>query len=343
MLEYLLEMDEENFKNEFELKKEPCFCGKGNIYKVSRYGLNKIGKKYYFDNFDEIKKITCEFCKDNYNNLKLVIRTLDNIIELEDRLCDYKFDNEYKKYNLELIERKNKKIKEYNLAKAKLDKYKIGELPSVHFNKHKWAEYFVQNNLTHFNEEECYKKVFYGSDKIGLDIFLKTTEITMDEYNILLRSKTLFLENDRIQKIKDKILENKYLLLQNYEFVQVLLENKDEIKFNGYKKILEQLAGECEEIRKKREKSKYDMLGIEEPEVNKETYLKEDIAFYIEEALTYVLNKFSNNKEVITNILENKNIFINEYICNTLGEEFIEKDYEDEFDDLDEEDELGNE
>ena len=340
MLDILLDLDEKNFKYEFELKKEPCFCGKGYIYKVSRYGLNRIGNKYYFDNFEEIKKITCEFCKDNYNNLKLVIGTLDNIIKLEERLYDYKFDNEYISHNLELIEMKKKKIQEYNTVKTKLEKYKIIDLPSVHFNKHKWAEYFVKNNLTKFNEEECYKKVFYGSDKIGLDIFLKTVGIKMEEYNIILRNKHLSLKDDRIHRIEEEILDNKYLLLQNYEFVEILLENKKEIKFNGYRKILEQLAGEYEEIKKMKQLN-MDMIDI--GDVSDESYSKEDVAFYIEDALTYFFYKFSDDKRLMPNTIDDKKSFINEYICDTLGEEYIEKYYEDEYDDWDEYDEVEDE
>ena len=338
MREYLLESDIEKLKYDFELKKEQCFCGEGYIYKVERCGFTKRGNRYWFDEFDEIKEITCDFCRNNYNELETIKSIIRDIRYLEDRLHNYYYDQKYENHNMELIEEKNKLLDKYNLVKTKLDKFNITNLPSFRLTKHQWAEYFVENNLTELNEKECFKQVFYGANKVGLDIFLDTVGITIEDYNAFLRGKSLSLEDDRIQRLKNEILDKKYYLLQHEEFVQAILDNKDEIKDFNYIEVLEKLAEESEEIREHRNKQVEefldDILGYSEADVfTDDVYSKSDIAFYVEESLNYVLNKFADSNHPIPSNPENKKTFIKEYICEVLGEEYTQEDYEYDFDD----------
>lgn len=43
-------------------------------------------------------------------------------------------------------------------------------LPRHTLTKYKWAAYFVKHGIMELNEQECYKQVFYGFDKVGLDM-----------------------------------------------------------------------------------------------------------------------------------------------------------------------------
>lgn len=108
MKEYLLELNIEKLKYDFELKKEQCFCGEGSIYKVQRYGFTKNGNRYWIDEFDEIKEITCDFCRNNYDELETIKSIIRDICYLEDRLYNYYYNHKFEKHNIELIEEKNK-------------------------------------------------------------------------------------------------------------------------------------------------------------------------------------------------------------------------------------------
>lgn len=181
-------------------------------------------------------------------------------------------------------------------------------MSSFSFTKHQWAEYFVENNLTELNEKECFRQVFYGSNKVGLDIFLDIVGITLEDYGAFLRGESLALEGDRIQRIKNEILDKKNYLLQHEEFIQLLLDHKDEIKDFNYIKVLEKLAEESEKIKKYRSKEVEAFLDDSLDYSEDDIYSKSDIAFYIEESLDYVLNKFVDiNQENKKNLL--KNIF----------------------------------
>ncbi|MBO3444111.1 hypothetical protein [Clostridium sp. CCUG 7971] len=334
MKEYLLESDIEKLKYDFELKKEQCFCGEGYIYKVERCGFTKKGNRYGVDEFEEIKEITCDFCRNNYYELETIKSTIRDIHHLEDMLYNYYYDQKCKNHNMELIEEKNTLLEKYHLVKAKLDKLNITDLPSSLFTKRQWARYFVENNLTELNEKECFKQVFYGANKFGLDIFLNTVGITIEDYIAFSRAKLLSLEGDRIQRLKNEILDKKNYLLQHEAFVQVILDNKDEIKDFNYIKILEKLAEESEAIREHRNKQVEEFLDDSLDYHEDDIYLKSDIAFYVEDALDYVLNKFEDSNNSILRNQENKRTFIKEYICEVLGEEYTQEDYEYDFDDV---------
>lgn len=66
-----------------------------DIYKVERYEFTKSDNKYLIDVFEEIKEITCDFCKDNYHKLETIKSTIRDVYHLEDRLYNYYYDQEY--------------------------------------------------------------------------------------------------------------------------------------------------------------------------------------------------------------------------------------------------------
>lgn len=340
--DYILDSDLRGLKYDFELIKEECFCRKGFIYKVKRYGLNERDNGYYLDEFEEIKDITCKFCDENYNEFDEIKSTVRDIYYLENRLSNYYYDKEYKKHNAELVKEQNKLMKKHDLAKIKLDKFNITNLPGYVFTKRKWAEYFVENNLTKLNEKECYKQIFYGTDKVGLDIFLNTIGITIEEYNAFLKIETFVLEDDRIEELKNEISDKKRDLLQHKELLKVILDNKDKLKDFNYLEILENLSGELKE-----EIERIDREIEEELEKNREQWVdeddNEDDELYDKEDLEYISNRFAafHVRAALNSILngdqENKETFIKEYICSVLGEEYAEEDDEYNLDDDNEE------
>lgn len=93
--------------------------------------------------------------------------------------------------------------------------------------------------------------------------------------------------------------------------------------------VLENLSKRSKTIGEDKNKQVNDILGYSEDiTLVDDFYDKYDVAFHVEEALNYVLNKFSKNTQLIQSSQEDKEIFIKEYICEVLGEEYTQEDYE---------------
>lgn len=366
MNEYFIDQKIKDLIYDLEIERKKCFCGKGEIVKIKTYELTKCGKFYGMREVKKVKNITCEYCEENYDEIQRIDFKLDKIREYEKRLADHKYSNLSKEANKEKREERDAILKEYEVVKSKLNKFNLISLPYYSLTKHQWATYFVENKLTDLDEKQCYKQLFYGSDKIGFEVFLKTVGITAQEYTYYLRGKSISQQPDVEKELKDRILEYQEEVACNKELVELLMEHKSKLSNWTNLKTLEVISKDfdriIEERNKKREeeweliqkerKEVYKLIEEQEEELDEDTlssdfYDKSDLAFHIEEALNYTLNKIINDKNLISSE-EDKKTFIKEYICDTLGDEYIPNDtfqydddeeYEDDFyDDLDYED-----
>ncbi|MBQ8997064.1 MAG: hypothetical protein IJ086_00055 [Clostridium sp.] len=271
---HYLKDDRVSFKNDdLNLYKEPCPCGCGSIYKIKKYGLAKFRGRYSMvHNDDEIYKIKCKFCDKHYFDIVQVLALMKDIHTKEQNLVAYEKDSEFQDYQKELEISRELKKEIYKSAKNKMDKFSISELPFYELNKHQWAKYFVENKLTDLNEKDCFLQIFKGKDKNGLDIFLNKVGMSLEEYHIAWRAKSLFKKDDKLQILKDEISEKKAILLSKAYIIEHILnvENKN----NEIEHLINMLRNFTEDT------EEYTKYKIEFSKIISEKYKEKTISNY---------------------------------------------------------------